>query len=142
MREGAADGKGNNHANIIKKSGLAKRKHVFLCRPVFSSLSVATGWGMRYGAEEACPMCSLGFLGRLDGGVCHSRQGKESYTQEGAERGTNDPKYELMTLNMNYGIKRPPADNVLWTSGRAALNSHNVTTNRQSQRENMLFAAH
>ena len=119
MREGAADGKGNNHANIIKKSGLAKRKHVFLCRPVFSSLSVATGWGMRYGAEEACPMCSLGFLGRLDGGVCHSRQGKESYTQEGAERGTNDPKYELMTLNMNYGIKRPPADNVSWASGES-----------------------
>lgn len=95
MREGAADGKGNNYANIIKKSGLTKRKHVFLCRPVFSSLSVATGWGMRYGAEEACPMCIWGFLGRLDGGVCHSRQGKESYTQEGAERGTNDPKYEL-----------------------------------------------
>ena len=63
MREGAADGKGNNHANIIKKSGLAKRKHVFLCRPVFSSLSVATGWGMRYGAEETCPMCILGFGG-------------------------------------------------------------------------------
>ena len=47
-----------------------------------------------------------------------------------------------MTLNMNYGIKRPPADNVSWASGRAALNSHNVTINRQSQREDMLFAAH
>lgn len=47
-----------------------------------------------------------------------------------------------MTLNMNYGIKRPPADNVSWASGRAALNSHNVTTNRQSQRVNMSFAAH
>lgn len=47
-----------------------------------------------------------------------------------------------MTINMKYGIKRPPADNVSWASGRAALNSHNVTTNRQSQRENMLFAAH
>lgn len=47
-----------------------------------------------------------------------------------------------MTINMNYGIKRPPADNVSWASGRAALNSHNVTTNRQSRHENMLFAAH
>ena len=47
-----------------------------------------------------------------------------------------------MTLNMNYGIKRPPADNVSWASGRAALNSHNVTTNRQPRHENMLFAAH
>ena len=41
------------------------------------------------------PDVYFGLLGRLDGGVCHSRQGKESYTQEGAERGTNDPKYEL-----------------------------------------------
>lgn len=47
-----------------------------------------------------------------------------------------------MTLNMNYRIKRPPADNVSWASGRAALNSHNVTTKHQSQRKNMLFAAH
>lgn len=47
-----------------------------------------------------------------------------------------------MTLNMNYGIKRPPADNVSWASERTIPNSHNVTTNCQSQRENMLFAAH
>ena len=47
-----------------------------------------------------------------------------------------------MTLNMNYGIKRQPADNVSWASERAALNSHNVTTNRQPQHENKLFAAH
>ena len=41
------------------------------------------------------PDVFFGLLRRLDGGVCHSRQGKESYTQEGTERGTNDPKYEL-----------------------------------------------
>ena len=47
-----------------------------------------------------------------------------------------------MTLNMNYGIKRPPADNVSWASGRAALNNHNATTNHLSRHENMLSAAH
>ena len=86
MREGAADGKGNNHANIIKKSGLTKRKHVFLCRPVFSSLSVATGWGMRYGAEEACPMYILGFLGEIGWRCLPFTPGKgELYTRGGRE---------------------------------------------------------
>ena len=135
MREGAADGKGNNHANIIKKSGLTKRKLDFLFRPVFSSLSVATEWGMRYGAEEACPMYILGFWGDwMAVSAIHARERRAIHKR--GQRGTP------MTLNMNYGIKRPPADNVLWASGRAALNSHNVTTNRQSRHENMLFAAH
>lgn len=102
---------------------------------MFSSLSVATGWGMRYGAEEACPMCILGFWGDwMAVSAIHARERRAIHKR--GQRGAP------MTLNMNYGIKRPPADNVSWASGRAALNIHNVTKNRQSRHENMLFAAH
>ena len=40
------------------------------------------------------------FWGRLDGGVCHSRQGKESYTQEGAERGTKGRPARLIMASV------------------------------------------